>query len=126
VSQWQLLLLEAVSELFTRCKQTQVKNESQVKVAELFLQIGKIQMELEWLNKNHSCCGAHELQKLVDDDQPELRITSQFELQGQPRSTLYRRPNPLREATLRSTVSIDQWLFLDTNPFLQDGLSSGS
>jgi putative transposase len=51
VSQWKKQLLEGASDLFTRGKKTQTKDESQAKQAELFQQIGKLQMELEWLKK---------------------------------------------------------------------------
>jgi putative transposase len=51
VSQWKKQLLEGASELFTRGKKIQAKDESQAKEAELFQQIGRLQMELEWLKK---------------------------------------------------------------------------
>ena len=51
VSQWKKQLLEGASDLFTRGKKTQTKDESQAKEAELFQQIGRLQMELEWLKK---------------------------------------------------------------------------
>ncbi len=54
VSQWKKQLLEGASDLFTRGKKTQAKDESQAKEAELFQQIGKLQMELEWLKKKDS------------------------------------------------------------------------
>ncbi len=51
VSQWKRQLLDGASELFIRGKQTKDKDEGQVKEAELFQQIGRLQMELEWLKK---------------------------------------------------------------------------
>mgnify|MGYP001810101761 FL=1 len=51
VSQWKKQLLEGASDLFTQGRKTQSKDESQAKDAELFQQIGKLQMELEWLKK---------------------------------------------------------------------------
>jgi transposase-like protein len=51
VSQWKRQLLDGASELFTRGKQTKDKEEGQAKEAELFQQIGRLQMELEWLKK---------------------------------------------------------------------------
>ena len=51
VSQWKRQLLDGASELFTRGKKTQDTGESQAKEAELFQQIGLLQMELEWLKK---------------------------------------------------------------------------
>jgi len=81
--------------------------DSQVKEAELFQQIGKLQMELEWLKKNLSCSDARELRKLVDHDHPELSVSRQCALLGLPRSTLYCRPTPVRESTLRIMARID-------------------
>jgi transposase-like protein len=51
VSQWKRQLLDGASELFTRGKQTKDREEGKAKEAELFQQIGRLQMELEWLKK---------------------------------------------------------------------------
>jgi putative transposase len=51
VSQWKRQLLDGARELFTRGKKTKDKEEGQAKEAELFQQIGRLQMELEWLKK---------------------------------------------------------------------------
>jgi transposase-like protein len=51
VSQWKRHLLDGASELFTRGKQTKDREEGQAKEAEPFQQIGRLQMELEWLKK---------------------------------------------------------------------------
>jgi hypothetical protein len=42
---------EIAADLFTRSKKTKDKKEGQAKEAELFHQIGRLQMELEWLKK---------------------------------------------------------------------------
>ena len=52
VSQWKRQLLDGASELFTRAKKTKDKVEGQAKEAEQFQQIGRLQIELEWLNKS--------------------------------------------------------------------------
>ena len=85
VNQWKKQLLDGASELLTRGKKSKDKEERQSKEAELFQQIGKLQMELEWLKKNLSCFDAHELRKLVDSDHPELRISRQCALLALPR-----------------------------------------
>ena len=52
VSQWKRQLLDSASELFSRGKKSMHSSESQTKEAdELFQQICKLQMELEWLKK---------------------------------------------------------------------------
>ena len=96
VSQWKKQLLEGSSELFTRGKKIQSKEEGQAKEAELFQQIGKLQMELEWLKKNLSCSDAHERRKLVDPDHGQLTISRQCQLLGLARSTHYYKPVPVR------------------------------
>jgi transposase len=52
VSQWKRPLLDGASELFIRGSKNKDKEEVQAKEAELFQQIGSLQMELEWLKKN--------------------------------------------------------------------------
>jgi putative transposase len=107
VSQWKSQLLDEASELFTRANKSKDKDENQAREAELFQQIGKLQMELEWLKKSLSCSDAHELRKLVDQDDPELSVSRQCALLGLPKSTLYYRPTPVRELTLRIMARID-------------------
>jgi len=107
VSQWKKQLLDGASELLTRGKKSKDKEEGQAKEAELFQQIGKLQMELEWLKKNLSCSDARELRKLVDPGHPELSISRQCALLGLPRSTHDYRPTPVRESTLRIMARID-------------------
>jgi hypothetical protein len=51
VSQWKRQLLDGGSELFTRGKKIKDLNEGQAKKAELFQQIGRLQMEPQWLKK---------------------------------------------------------------------------
>ena len=51
VSQWKRQLQENVSELFGRGQKNKAKEAGEAKEAELFQQIGKLQMELEWLKK---------------------------------------------------------------------------
>jgi putative transposase len=51
VSQWKKQLLEGASDLFSPGKKSKDKDESQAKESELFQQIGRLQMELEWLKK---------------------------------------------------------------------------
>ena len=51
VSQWKRQLLDGASELFTRGRKTKAKVDGHAKEAELFQQIGRLQMELEWFKK---------------------------------------------------------------------------
>lgn len=66
VSQGKRQLLDGASELFTRGKKIKDKVEGLVKEAELFQQIGRLQMEWSGSKKSLSCSEANELRKLVD------------------------------------------------------------
>jgi hypothetical protein len=57
--------------------------------------------------KNLSCSDARELHKPVDHHHPELSVSRQCALLGLPRSTLYYRPTPVRDSTLRIMARID-------------------
>ena len=107
VSQWKRQLLDGASELFTRGKKSKDKEEGLAKESELFQQIGKLQMEPEWLKKSLSCFDARELRKLVDHDHPTISVSRQCALLGLPRSTLYYRPTPVRESSLKIMARID-------------------
>ena len=58
LSQWKQQLLDGASELFTKGKKSKDTGESQPKETEQFQQIGRLQMELEWLKKRLNCSGA--------------------------------------------------------------------
>jgi transposase-like protein len=51
VSQWKKQLLEGANVLFSSGKKSKEKDDTQAKESELFQQIGRLQMELEWLKK---------------------------------------------------------------------------
>jgi transposase-like protein len=51
VNQWKRQLFDGGSELFSRGKTSKDKEEIQAKNTELFRQIGRLQMEREWLQK---------------------------------------------------------------------------
>ena len=52
VSLWKKQLLGRSSELFARGRKPLANDEGQPKKAELFKQIGKLQIELEWLKNS--------------------------------------------------------------------------
>jgi hypothetical protein len=95
VSQWKKQLLAGASKLFSPGKKSEKKGDSQAKESELFQQIGRLQTELEWLEKNPGNCDAHVLRKLVDHEDCQLSVSRQCELLGLPHSTLNYKPIPV-------------------------------
>jgi putative transposase len=84
VNQCKQDLLDCASELFRQSKHDKYKEESKAKEAELFQQIGKLQIDLEWLNNYLSCSVARELLKPIDPDHCELSVNRQCALSGNP------------------------------------------
>jgi len=107
VSQWKKQLLEGASELFTRGKKSKDKEEGQAKRPSCSSRSGDCRWSWSGSKKSLSCSDAHELRKLVDHDHPELSVSRQCALLGLPRSTLYYRPTPIRDSTLRIMARID-------------------
>jgi putative transposase len=64
-------------------------------------------MELEWQKKSLCSSDARGMRKLVDHHHPELTVRRQCELLGLPRSTLYYKPVPVSESSLRIMARID-------------------
>jgi transposase-like protein len=51
VSQWKKQLLEGAGDLFGKGRKDKERGDQQSREAELFQEIGKLKMELEWLKK---------------------------------------------------------------------------
>jgi putative transposase len=62
--------------------------EAEADKAELFEQIGRLKMELEWLKKK-SPPSAEQRRPLIEVDPPQLSVRRQCELLGLSRSSLY-------------------------------------
>ena len=89
VSAWKKRLLEGASELFADGRRR--KEEGSPEEGELYEQIGRLKMEVEWLKKNLPS-STREKRRWIDPNHPELSIARQCELVGLPRSTWYYAP----------------------------------
>jgi transposase-like protein len=56
ISQWKKQLLDGVEDLFRDGRRRQ-REESEARQAELYEQIGRLNMEIEWLKKRVARCG---------------------------------------------------------------------
>lgn len=95
ISNWKKALLEGAEALFA--DPGKPAKDDLPDPAELFEQIGRLKMELEWLKKNS--LPAEQLRLLVEPEHPQLSVRRQCQLLGLARSTLYYRPPPSRRRT---------------------------
>jgi putative transposase len=106
ISQWKKQLLDAAESLFGdgRCRE---RDQSEALQAELYEQIGRLNMELEWLKKRLPA--AADLKRLlVEPENPHLSIRRPCQLLGLSRSTYYLEPATASEEDLRLMRLIDQ------------------
>ena len=88
--------------------------DQEVLVGKLYEQIGRLQVELDWLKKKRQLT-AEERRKLIDPGHDGLSVRRQCELLGLSRSSLYYEPVPESETNLCLMRIIDE-LYLQ-HPF---------
>ncbi len=89
ISQWKKQLLDGAESLFGEGRRRE-GDQSEVLQAELYRQIGRLNMEVDWLRKK--LLAAADLKRpLVEPENPHLIIRRQCELPGLSRSTYYPR-----------------------------------
>ena len=101
ISQWKQQLLKEGADIFNHSSKKQP--DGQEVETDLYEQIGRLKMELEWLKKKFP-----DKHKLVDPAHPLISIRRQCELLGANRSMLYYKPAPERELNLHLMRLIDE------------------
>jgi putative transposase len=82
--------------------------EAQAREKELFEEIGRLKMELEWLKKKSARLGVEERRRMIEPDHPTLSVTRQCALLGLPRSSYYHQPQPESDENQRLMRVIDE------------------
>jgi len=106
VSNWKKALLDGAPGLFAEPGGKPARAADQPDPAELFEQIGRLKMELEWLKKN-SLTAEHK-RALIEPGRPDLSVRRQCELLGLSRSTFYYEPAVESPENLRLMGMIDR------------------
>ena len=89
ISQWKKQLLDGAESLFGDGRRRE-NDQSEALQAELYQQIGRLNMEVEWLKKQLPA--ASDLKRpLVEPEHPHLSIRRQCQLLGLSRSSYYLR-----------------------------------
>jgi len=107
VSQWKKEAAERLPEVFAR-KADQNAQEAKEREKELFEEIGRLKMELEWLKKKLASSSVEERRRMMEPQHPALPITRQCELLGLARASYYHQPEPESDENLRLMRVIDE------------------
>ena len=88
ISQWKRQLLDHGPDVFNGQTLARQQKTQQSREIQLYEQIGRLQMELEWLKKNLPF-SLERRQALIEVDHPQLSIRRPCELIGLHRGTFY-------------------------------------
>jgi putative transposase len=113
VSQWMRQLLDWASDLFTRREEDQGQVRRAGRGGRSVPTARAAADGAGVAQKILSCSDARQLHKLDDHDHSEPSVSRHCELLGLPRSTLYYRPTPVRQSTLRIMARIDRFYLKD-------------
>src|SRR5919202_18874 len=103
---WKKQLLAGADQVFGNGSKAAAA-DAEAQKAELFEQIGRLKMELEWLKKK-SDRSPDRLRPLVEPGHPQLSVRRQCALLGLARSSLYYEPAPETAENLRLMRLLDQ------------------
>src|SRR3954451_13610630 len=105
---WKKQLLSGAESVFGSPAQAQAASaDAEARQAELFEQIGRLKMELEWLKKKLPSSCEHK-RPLIEAGHPALSVRRQCELLGLTRSSLYHKPAGETSEDLRLMRLIDK------------------
>ena len=107
VSKWKKEAASGLPEIFAR-KPDAAAVAAKDREKELFEEIGRLKMELEWLKKKSARLGIEERRRMIEPDHPTLPIVRQCELLGLARASYYHRPEPEPDENLRLMRVIDE------------------
>ncbi len=105
---WKKQALEQLPELFAN---GHAKQQADTEKDELFQQIGRLKVELDFLKKKRAC-STEDKRGWINPEHADLSIRQQCELLGLPSSTYYYQPRPETPENLRLLRKLDE-LYLD-------------
>ncbi|MEM6699848.1 MAG: IS3 family transposase [Bacteroidota bacterium] len=114
VSQWKKQALSGLEDLFRDHRLVeQDRVDQEALISRLYEQVGKLQVELDWLKKKLASCNRASLRSLVGKEESGISIKRQCELLGLSRSSYYYEPIGESEENLLYMRLMDEQ-YLDT------------
>jgi len=107
VSQWKKEVDERLPEVFSQKPDPDIKALKE-RESELFEEIGRLKMELEWLKKKLASSSVEQRRCMIEPAHPKLSVTQQCDLFGLPRSSFYYEPRLVSTEQLKLMRAIDE------------------
>ncbi|MFZ1956605.1 MAG: IS3 family transposase [Desulfobacterales bacterium] len=106
IAAWKRTLLEGAPDIFDQGQKSRKQTEEHVD--ELYKQIGRLQVERDFLSKKLKSVSLKQRKQMVDPNQPKLSIANQCRLLSINRSSFYYRPVPIKAEDLELMRLIDE------------------
>ena len=106
VQVWKKQMLEQAATVFSVSVKPVSLKESEAKQAELYEQIDRLKMELDWVKKKWPTSSEWRRQQ-IEPDHPHLSVRRQCELLEWNRSSLYLEPTPISDSDLSRMERLD-------------------
>ena len=106
VTQWKRQAIQNLPEAFSSKRDREAEKEEALK-AQLYQQIGRLKVELDWLKKNLDYSTEHK-RLLIEPEDESISISRQCELIDLPRSSYYYEPRPESPENLHLMKLIDE------------------
>ena len=90
ITQWKKRLIQESPNIFSGKRKKAIQDEEKLQ-DELYQQIGRLKVELDWLKKNINSL-IDERRRCIDPNYPQISIARQCELLSVPRSAYYYKP----------------------------------
>ena len=107
VSQWKKEVTTKLPEVFAG-KADHDAEAAKEREKELYEEIGRLKMQLEWLKKKLASSSVEERRRMIEPEHPGLTIVTQCELLGLARASYYHQPEPETDQNLQLMRVIDE------------------
>jgi len=107
INLWKKQFVEGAESIFESDRKSPGEASDEPQVAELYEQIGRLKVELEWLKKKWPRT-VSEARRWIDFDNPDLSVRSQCRLLGLHRSNVYYDPAPETKLNLKLMRLMDE------------------
>ena len=110
LSQWKNQFLKDAASVFRDEQKpiTQIKEKYENQINKLYMEIGKLTTDLNWLKKNVDILSRDERIALIEPDSSDISLSRQAMLLGFNRSGLYYKPAPVSEEEVALKHRIDE------------------
>ncbi|MBU1558964.1 MAG: IS3 family transposase [Gammaproteobacteria bacterium] len=109
IMNWKKRLQSGAMDVFGESqRQQQRATEKDALIDDLYKEIGKLKIELEWLKKKSLNCSVKEKRKQIEPAYSDISIHRQCELLGVSRASYYYKPKPIRSGELALLDLVDR------------------